>query len=135
MRSRISNSQKHYSTEFLLFYRSLCPSQQLHSSWAALLKRLFLQNDKNKTFIIVSANSRARDEQKLHQQSPSGKLIVTVRLYPCRCGSACDTAAGSLCSTRTAPRRRRATRSAAPAPADTDRHTDVHYRGEEIKCN
>ncbi len=66
----------------------------------------------------------------LVQQSTQERFIVTVIFrfvspYQCRCGSVCDTAAESLCSTHTVLPRPRPTHTAAPAPASTERHTQV----------
>lgn len=95
-------------------HRFLCPSLRLRSSWAALSKPLSLQMGQEQ-------NRNCGERKQPHRTFRNRRrCIVSVRLYPCRCGSVCDTAAGSRGSTRTAPRRQRSRRSAAPAPADTD---------------
>lgn len=105
---------------FIIFsYWSPYPWQQPHSSWAAPLMRLFLQNappPKKIALISLFANSEATMKRL------RGLLWQSHR---CRCDSACDTAAEILRSTRTVPAHQRATCSNAAAPANTERHTNT----------
>lgn len=110
-------------------YWSPYPWQQLRSSSAAPLMRLFLQNTAPQKIALISlcANSGVT----IHRLK--GLLWQSHR---CRCDSACDTAAESFRSTRTVPARRRATCSGAPAPANTETHTQTQVKNNlsQLAC-
>ena len=65
------------------------------------------------------------------QTAASWVSTVGVFSYQCRCGSVCDTAAGSLCSTHTTLLHQRHTHPVAPTPADTGR--DTHTPDQSVK--
>lgn len=94
----------------------------VHSSSYAVLRQLdqsrysckISKRDDCSTVSSVCANVSVS-----RQAVGSLKRCFGFQSHQCRCGSACDTAAESLCSTHTTPLHQRATHTDAPAPANT----------------